>query len=186
MADERREKWIDAVAAIPITDFHSEGIADALMAVSDEEIKRLVPTLRNALERLGSENSRLRAERDEMIEQRDRIAADTLKALSECNCTSRHPEEYDGPQADCPQHGDPKILGFCPIEHYEQLRASEREQEQTIRGILRRLGRAERAVYRVRRIHSRGLRTNACNDCGQPWPCEVIRTIDEQTDKEES
>lgn len=34
------------------------------------------------------------------------------------------------------------------------------------------------ALDRVRRIHSRGRQTNACNDCGQPWPCEVTRALD--------
>ncbi|MFF4661979.1 hypothetical protein [Streptomyces sp. NPDC001282] len=39
---------------------------------------------------------------------------------------------------------------------------------------------AEAAIARVRRIHTRGLLTDACNDCGQPWPCEITRAIDQQ------
>ncbi|MFH8336932.1 hypothetical protein [Streptomyces sp. AM6-12] len=38
---------------------------------------------------------------------------------------------------------------------------------------------AEAAIARVRAIHSHGRRTNACNDCGQPWPCEVARALDQ-------
>lgn len=41
---------------------------------------------------------------------------------------------------------------------------------------------ARAAVDRVRRLHSRGSRTGACNDCGQLWPCEVTRLLDQ--DKE--
>ena len=37
-------------------------------------------------------------------------------------------------------------------------------------------------LARVRSIHNRGRRTDACNDCGQPWPCEVTRALDESTD----
>lgn len=37
---------------------------------------------------------------------------------------------------------------------------------------------AEAALDRVRAIHSRGRLTNACNDCGQPWPCEITRALD--------
>lgn len=36
---------------------------------------------------------------------------------------------------------------------------------------------AEAAIERVRAIHSHGRRTNTCNDCGQPWPCEVTRAL---------
>ncbi|MER5600533.1 hypothetical protein [Streptomyces sp. NPDC002265] len=36
---------------------------------------------------------------------------------------------------------------------------------------------AEAAVERVRQIHNHGTRTDTCNDCGQPWPCEVIRAL---------
>lgn len=36
---------------------------------------------------------------------------------------------------------------------------------------------AEAAIASVRLIHSCGPRTNACNDCGQPWPCEVARAL---------
>lgn len=39
--------------------------------------------------------------------------------------------------------------------------------------------RAEAAIERVRAIHSRGRLTGACNDCGQPWPCEVSRALDQ-------
>lgn len=42
-----------------------------------------------------------------------------------------------------------------------------------------RVEQAEAAIERVRRIHTRGRRTNACNDCGQSWPCEVTRALDE-------
>lgn len=38
---------------------------------------------------------------------------------------------------------------------------------------------AESLIDRVRRIHNRGTRTNTCNDCGQPWPCEVTRALAE-------
>jgi hypothetical protein len=38
---------------------------------------------------------------------------------------------------------------------------------------------AEAAVERVRAIHTHGPRTNTCNDCGQPWPCEITRALDE-------
>ena len=38
---------------------------------------------------------------------------------------------------------------------------------------------AEAAIERVRAIHSHGTRTNACNDCGQPWPCELTRALDQ-------
>lgn len=41
------------------------------------------------------------------------------------------------------------------------------------------LERAEAAIARVRAIHTHGPRTNTCNDCGQPWPCEVTRALDE-------
>ncbi|MEU3528870.1 hypothetical protein AB0E62_34315 [Streptomyces sp. NPDC038707] len=52
-----------------------------------------------------------------------------------------------------------------PPEAYEEQRA--------------RAARAEAAIARVREIHSRGVRTNACNDCGQPWPCEVTHALDQ-------
>ncbi|MET8746372.1 hypothetical protein [Streptomyces sp. NPDC004728] len=38
---------------------------------------------------------------------------------------------------------------------------------------------AEAAIERVRQIHTSGPRTDACNDCGQPWPCEVTRALGE-------
>jgi hypothetical protein len=41
---------------------------------------------------------------------------------------------------------------------------------------------AESALERVRAIHNRGGRTNTCNDCGQPWPCEVTRALDTAED----
>ncbi|MER6607341.1 hypothetical protein ABT282_15865 [Streptomyces sp. NPDC000927] len=44
----------------------------------------------------------------------------------------------------------------------------------------RRAEQAEEAIDRVRRIHTRGLLTDACNDCGQPWPCEITRALDQQ------
>ncbi|MDX3405548.1 hypothetical protein PV708_04820 [Streptomyces sp. ME02-6977A] len=36
---------------------------------------------------------------------------------------------------------------------------------------------AEAAVERALRIHTRGRRTNTCNDCGQEWPCEAARAL---------
>lgn len=43
----------------------------------------------------------------------------------------------------------------------------------------RRAEKAEAAIERVRQIHTHGPRTNTCNDCGQPWPCEITRAIGE-------
>lgn len=45
------------------------------------------------------------------------------------------------------------------------------------------LERAEAAIARVRAIHTHGPRTNTCNDCGQPWPCEVTRALDGHPEK---
>lgn len=42
-----------------------------------------------------------------------------------------------------------------------------------------RAGQAEAAIERVRAVHTRGTRTNACNDCGQPWPCELTRALNQ-------
>lgn len=39
---------------------------------------------------------------------------------------------------------------------------------------------AEAKLDRLREPHTRGPRTNTCNDCGQDWPCETIQTIDEE------
>lgn len=56
---------------------------------------------------------------------------------------------------------------------YERLDAAERQRAESDLDA----SRAEAAIARVRQIHSRGPRTNACNDCGQPWPCEVARAL---------
>jgi hypothetical protein len=63
------------------------------------------------------------------------------------------------------------------LDRYEDLQGdmNERAIDLTIRA-----EQAEATVARVRAIHSHGPRTNTCNDCGQPWPCEVTRALDEQ------
>jgi hypothetical protein len=33
-----------------------------------------------------------------------------------CLCSSGSPENYEGPRADCPLHGDPAVLGYDPRE----------------------------------------------------------------------
>jgi hypothetical protein len=40
---------------------------------------------------------------------------DTAEA-SHCLCSSGSPENYEGPRPDCPQHGDPAVLGYDPRE----------------------------------------------------------------------
>jgi hypothetical protein len=40
-----------------------------------------------------------------------------------CTCGSGNPMDYDGPQQDCPEHGDPRALGYCPLAQHEQWRA---------------------------------------------------------------
>jgi hypothetical protein len=34
-----------------------------------------------------------------------------------CPCGSGSPEDFEGPRADCPLHGDPAILGYDPREN---------------------------------------------------------------------
>lgn len=46
----------------------------------------------------------------------------TETSPSECPCVNRSPENYDGPVQDCPEHGNPAILGYDPNERRE-LRA---------------------------------------------------------------
>jgi hypothetical protein len=42
---------------------------------------------------------------------------------------------------------------------------------------------AEAAIERVRRVHTRGRLTNACNDCGQPWRCSTAAALDGPTEE---
>lgn len=50
----------------------------------------------------------------------------------QCVCT-RSPEDYEGPAQDCPEHGDPAILGYDPNERRELegacIRLSEENDE---------------------------------------------------------
>lgn len=40
----------------------------------------------------------------------------------ECSCVLRSPEDFDGPAEDCPEHGNPQVLGYCPLGQYETWR----------------------------------------------------------------
>jgi hypothetical protein len=44
------------------------------------------------------------------------------EAASECPCVRRSPDDYDGPVEDCPEHGNPLVLGYCPLGQYEAWR----------------------------------------------------------------
>ena len=65
----------------------------------------------------------------------------------------------------------------------ERLKAREgRYRARTVKAE-ERAEKAKAAIERVRAIHTHGPRTNTCNDCGQPWPCEVTRALDEQQEQ---
>ncbi|MFJ4434587.1 hypothetical protein [Streptomyces sp. NPDC088923] len=49
--------------------------------------------------------------------------APSAQAAPVCTCVSGNPMDYDGPQQDCPKHGDPQVLGYCPLDQHEQWRA---------------------------------------------------------------
>ncbi|MFJ8677272.1 hypothetical protein [Streptomyces sp. NPDC093589] len=40
----------------------------------------------------------------------------------ECSCVRKNPLDYDGPDEDCPQHGNPPVLGYCPLVEWEAWR----------------------------------------------------------------
>lgn len=67
--------------------------------------------------------------------------------------------------------------GYCPACGRGDAAPTVADWEQQ----KQRADRAEAALERVRRIHTRGRITGACNDCGQPWPCEVTRALDQPT-----
>lgn len=67
-----------------------------------------------------------------------------------------------------------------------QLRLADGMRQQNLdsaAAAIQRAERAEAAIARVRAIHTHGPRTNTCNDCGQPWPCEVTRALDGHPEK---
>ncbi|MFE7118841.1 hypothetical protein ACFU99_25825 [Streptomyces sp. NPDC057654] len=47
----------------------------------------------------------------------------TAQPDNKCSCGRLTPEDYYGPRGDCPEHGDPQLLGYCPFDQYEVLRS---------------------------------------------------------------
>ncbi|MCP9209639.1 hypothetical protein [Streptomyces cucumeris] len=94
-----------------------------------------------------------------------------LEDVGECSCSSKNPMDYDGPDQDCPSHGNPLILGYCPLGQYAawraenaRLRAELKENERVMRVLRRQRNEAEAVVGRVRewvRVAPHGIAATA-------------------------
>ncbi|GAA0501145.1 hypothetical protein [Streptomyces olivaceiscleroticus] len=53
----------------------------------------------------------------------DHNQADTQPERCTCSPMTRSEDPPSGPDEDCPTHGNPQILGYCPLEQHELLQA---------------------------------------------------------------